>query len=111
VKIILQKHAIPAVMAGIVFFTLLWVSTIVGAHEWYDFDCCDTRDCYPLPDDAILIELPEGAWHAEWISPLDGKPIKGVVAPQNVRNSQDRKVHGCQTSYGQPRCLYIHRGV
>ena len=90
---------------------LLLFITPALAHEWYDYDCCDTRDCYPLPADAVLTELPEGAWHAKWISPLDGKLIEGVVAPQNVRDSQNREVHGCQTSYGTPRCLYIHRGV
>jgi len=94
-----------------VIIALIFLTTSAVAHEWYDYDCCDTRDCYPLPADAVLTELPEGAWHAKWVSPLDGKLIDGVVAPQNVRDSQNREVHGCQTSYGTPRCLYIHRGV
>jgi hypothetical protein len=94
----------------VVLFLVLCV-TSAYAHEWYDYDCCDKRDCYPLPEDAILEELPNGAWSAQWVSPLDGKPVKGVVAPQNVRDSQNRQLHGCQTNYGTPRCLYIHRGA
>lgn len=81
------------------------------AHDWYDYDCCDTRDCYPLPDDAIYYEMENGVWYAEWISPLTGKQVKGMVAARNVRDTRDNKVHGCETSWGPPRCLYIHRGV
>jgi hypothetical protein len=90
---------------------LILMSTTAVAHEWYDYDCCDQRDCYPLPDDAFLDELPDGNYYARWISPLDGKLIEGVVAARNVRDTQNHQLHGCQTSYGNPRCLYIHRGA
>lgn len=87
-------------------------TVLAYSHEWYDYDCCDTRDCYPLPGDAIIQEnSAAGNWYAEWISPKTGKHIKGFVAPNNVRDTQNHQIHGCETLYGTPRCLYVHRGV
>jgi hypothetical protein len=82
-----------------------------GQPHWYDTDCCDMKDCYPLPADAYLEERTHGMWYATWISPLDGDKIEGIVRAENVRDSQDRRLHGCQSSYGTPRCIYIHRGA
>jgi hypothetical protein len=44
---------------------LLFISSSVLAHEWYDYDCCDNRDCYPLDDTAELKELSGGQMAGE----------------------------------------------
>jgi hypothetical protein len=95
----------------LLLFAFVAFTAELHSHEWYDYDCCDNRDCYPLPEDAVLEELPNGSWSAAWISPKSGKLIKGIVSPQNVRDTQNHQLHGCETSYGDPRCLYIHRGT
>lgn len=94
-----------------IILALLVFSVPSYAHDWYDFDCCDERDCYPLPDAAFLEERDNGAYFARWVSPIDGKLIEGIVSAQNVRDTHNHQIHGCQTSYGTPRCLYIHRGA
>lgn len=83
----------------------------VASHGWYDYVCCSDRDCYPLPDEAILEEQSNGDYLVKWISPLSGRIIEGRVTRQNVRDTQDGRIHGCERSDGLPRCIYIHRGA
>jgi hypothetical protein len=95
-----------------VIIALIFLTTSAVAHEWYDYDCCDTRDCYPLDDTAELKELPGGKWQVKWKSPKTGLIIEGVVPARAVRNSQDHELHGCEIPHTTtPRCIYIHRGV
>lgn len=90
---------------------ILLLVTPAWAHEWYDQDCCDVKDCYKLPVDAVIEEREHGMFYALWISPLTGEKIEGIVRPENVRWSMDGNIHGCESSYGTPRCIYILRGV
>jgi hypothetical protein len=100
--------ALAALVAAFVF-----LAPVVWAHKWYDYVCCSDRDCYPLPDDALLEEQSNGDYLVKWISPLSGRIIEGRVTRQNVRDTQDPtgKIHGCERSDGLPRCIYILRGV
>ncbi len=83
------------------------------AHSWYDYVCCSNRDCYPLPEDAMLEEQSNGDYLVKWVSPLSGRIIEGRVTRHLVKDTQDPtgKIHGCERSDGLPRCIYIHRGV
>ena len=104
-------------LATLIALTLLCLVAIVillnkaVAHDWYDRECCSNKDCYPLPEDAYLEERENGSYYAKWISPLNGKVIEGIVQRQNVRDTRDGRIHGCERSYAEPRCLYIHRGA
>jgi hypothetical protein len=97
-------------LAGLVA-AFVFLAPVVSSHEWYDQDCCDTKDCYELPIDAVIEEREHGLFYALWISPLTGDKIEGIVRPENVRWSKDGKLHGCESSYGTPRCIYINRGA
>lgn len=98
--------AVAALVAAFVF-----VAPVAFAHSWYDYVCCSDRDCYPLPDDAVLEEQSNGDYLVRWVSPLSGKIIEGRVVKRNVKDTRDGRIHGCERSDGLPRCIYIHRGA
>ena len=90
---------------------IIYLISQANAHSFYDAACCHNRDCYPLPDGYSYYELPDGNYHAAWISPHTGKIVEGIVSRNNVKDTHDGKEHGCETPESKPRCLYIHRGV
>lgn len=96
---------LAALVAAFVF-----LAPVVWAHEWYDDDCCNKKDCYQLPADAVIEERAYGLFYAAWISPVSGEKIEGIVRPEGVRWSKDGNLHGCESAYNTPRCIYINRG-
>ena len=109
-------------MRASVFFTMLAliVGGPVGAHSWYDGDCCSGKDC-------AQIELSNVKWTTEgWhvvIEPGQHPMVTrglDVVVPfgsEDIKPSQDQHFHAC-ISPGTPDhreefllCLYVPGGM
>jgi hypothetical protein len=87
---------------------LIFAAGTARAHSWYEPECCDTRDCEPIPPDQVKV-TPEG-----YITP-DGELIKFNEA----RVSADKDFHWCKyqrnsTQVIQPlekrKCFYAPAG-
>jgi len=81
---------------------------VAHAHSWYDTFCCNTNDCQPLPDDAVLRSTPEG-YEIEYRS-QHGHMVKGFIPHDKVKPSQDGDAHACETVMRSVRCLYLPLG-
>jgi hypothetical protein len=87
---------------------LIYASSTARAHSWYEPECCDLRDCEPIPPDQVKV-TPDG-----YITP-DGELIKFNEA----RVSADKDFHWCKyqknsTQVIQPlekrKCFYAPAG-
>lgn len=77
------------------------------AHDWYDRDCCDAKDCRPSPVGEITL-VPGGyEYRQEGTGPVHFFKI----GDPKIRNSQDNRFHACPILYQQiPRCIYVPGG-
>jgi len=79
------------------FLALSMWSDIAKAHSWYELECCDTRDCEPIPADQVKV-TPEG-----FITP-DGQLIPFASA----RVSADRDYHWCKYQKNSTAVIWPH---
>lgn len=86
----------------------------VHAHEWYPYDCCHDRDCWPMGLDRDAQE-PDPR-----IVPGGYMTHDGKFVPENqTRYSPDGRYHVCRqgglkagsliTPSGRPFCLFVPR--
>lgn len=106
---------------AIVFLMLFWMSVItIGsivtahAHEWYDKECCDNRDCAQITKrtDQIINGIP--GWQIEtkfgtaWLP----KNFMNNKSQMKIKPSRDENWHACilndELSSGSLiRCIYV----
>jgi hypothetical protein len=86
-----------AACAFATFMIALAVTTYAKAHSWYELECCDTRDCEPIPADQVKV-TPEG-----FITP-DGQLIPFASA----RVSADRDYHWCKYQKNSTAVIWPH---
>lgn len=106
-----------------VLTALLLTVTPALAHDWYDHDCCDTRDCAPIED--VHVERVQGGYQVE--IPPGSHPMAGLGVSEfvrfddpRVRVSADDAYHACivssaafmdphdqQRTTDWMRCLYV----
>lgn len=85
------------------------------AHDWYEIECCDTRDCRPISgmkDGVAWSEIQDMGTHYLWTSAISGKTHKIPSGDPRVRSSRDGFFHGCEVTGDIPpdshaRCLYV----
>lgn len=86
-------------MTVLKLLTALWLCFVfavpASAHDWYDSDCCNKKDCHPVQHDEVY-EDKEGVWHYK----------KYTFKGEGVRASKDAFFHVCLPEYGK-RCIYI----
>lgn len=96
---------------------LLFLTSPALAHEWYDYDCCDNRDCYQLRDGSVKV-TPMG-YQLDYVS-RDGFHVRRLInyGAAVVRTSQDQHYHACEAFVYKGdkivdkfvRCLYVPGG-
>lgn len=74
-----------------------------SAHSWYDMQCCSSRDCEPIPPDAVN-ETAAG-YEVNYFS-KQGFAVQGFVPREKARHSQDGRFHGCAMPT-RFLCLYV----
>jgi hypothetical protein len=74
-----------------------------GQTQWYDASCCSSRDCEPVPPEAV--EDMATGWHVSYISSR-GFAMKALVPHGEERHSQDGRFHACAVE-GRFYCLYV----
>lgn len=57
-------------------------------HDWVDSDCCSSRDCEPIPIEAVT-QTASGNYHVHYLS-SDGYEIDQVFWANSARISRDR---------------------
>lgn len=82
------------------------VASPVAAHDWYERECCDTRDCAPVP--TATIQWTEQGWVIE--VPAGGHPMlrrsrRYLVPDRQTRPSRDGGWHLCIAA-GVLLCTY-----
>jgi len=57
----MKKVVLLAIIGAVVLMILTFLLgiSIARAHSWYEPECCDTRDCEPIPPDQVKV-TPEG---------------------------------------------------
>ena len=110
--------AIPAL------FVAALLAGPVGAHSWYDPDCCSAKDCAPIPAATVTIT---GDGYTVTLNPGDHflatKPLTAFFAhgDENLRPSADGDWHACVIPKSNPgdwytpgpqseeyiKCLYV----
>jgi hypothetical protein len=105
-------------VASLFVAAMAWPS-LAGAHEWYDTDCCDTRDCRPISgtnaDGTRWSELREVEAGYEWTSSQTGRVYVFPHSSPKVRPSRNGEYHGCEIVVGEGpangasigMCIYI----
>ena len=82
-------------MKAIIIFIALIISSQVFAHSWYDLECCDLRDCEPMPKGSVIL-TPQGYYLPN-----------GVTVPYDqARPSMDEDYHWCRWNKDSP--VVIH---
>jgi hypothetical protein len=74
--------------------------TIMLAHSWYPWACCNDQHCHPVPCDSIKADKLGVSWN-------------GVIFTQElIRDSMDEQCHVCIEVVGThayPYCVFIHK--
>lgn len=94
---------IPPLLLVALFALIAWftLSSPAHGHDWYDRDCCDTRDCHPI--DAARVQIVQDGYL------LDGKWLY-TWGENGLRPSQDGGYSTCDPYPDvKPRCLYVPR--
>lgn len=94
---------------AILFALGCFLGFVFGAqsHEWYDHDCCNTKDCYMVQDD----EVGESA-KGEWKHFPTGATFKDEIGMKRIRPSKDSHFHVCISKYSRiGYCIYIVSGT
>ena len=94
-----RLHPFRRIVAALVFAVMASSAT---AHEFYAPECCNDKDCAPLPADAVSA-TPKG-----WLV----KPTGEVVPYQShkLRSAPDGQFHGCFVGGDANKtmlCLYV----
>ena len=110
-KVMNNKNIITILLSFSMIITTFGFYNIAYAHDWYDKDCCDKRDCSP----DIKREKINNGW-------LLTTKFGTAFLPQNIlnnpkdnfnpsiRQSQDLKWHACIVKDSEIyylRCVYI----
>ena len=70
-------------------------------HDWYDYSCCDDKDCRPIPSSAVK------ATKDGYYVTINGRTMS--YASPKLKVSQDDQFHLCTiggTDDGLMLCLY-----
>lgn len=97
------------ILAMILIATGLFLAFVFGshAHDWYDEDCCNKQDCYPVADSEVG-ETAKG----EWKHFPTGATFKNEPGKKSIRPSQDSRFHVCISKYTKTGyCIYIVSGT
>ena len=94
-----RLHSFRRIVAALVFAVMASSAT---AHEFYAPECCNDKDCAPLPADAVTA-TPKG-----WLV----KPTGEVLPYQShkLRRAPDGQFHGCFVGGDASKtmlCLYV----
>lgn len=78
------------------------------AHSWYSYECCNDRDCRPIPFDAVTVtpngyRVPSGD-----VIPFSSTKIKPTPAEDVEQRFHWCSVAGSDT--GHTLCLYVPQG-
>jgi hypothetical protein len=85
---------------------------MAGEPHWYDRDCCDMRDCEPLPSGGTVEDVPGKGLRVRYTSAINGLEINGIIPYSRIRPSRDGNIHPCQIPPMQSiRCLYMPFGA
>lgn len=81
---------------------------INGLPDWYDADCCNVRDCRPVPDEDIEFGLDKLGQPV-----VIHKPTGLEFERSRWRTSQDERYHACYRGITvfTPYCVYLRGGV
>jgi hypothetical protein len=102
-------------VAGLV--VILIVMAVLGvrqasAHDWYDRECCDARDCEAMPTGGTVEDVPGKGLRVRYKSAINGYLIDGIIPYAKIRPSRDGQIHPCQVPPLQSiRCLYMPFGA
>lgn len=79
------------------------------SHGWYDVDCCDTKDCAPAPEGAVIPS--DKGYRVSMKSPITPNWVDELIpyGSDKIRFSRDEKFHVC-IPYEAVRCLYVPGG-
>jgi|SRR5262249_48369662 hypothetical protein len=96
-----------------IFLIVLAMTYPARSHSWYPPECCNGRDCYPVPCDEISNARERGMDGYRWIGVRQLRkylPNDLFFSKQMHRYSADGACHVC-VSYGQtktaiPRCIF-----
>lgn len=79
--------------------------------DWYEYDCCDNRDCALVKDQEVRIVGDKYVWTSRF-----GPELFINMRSSNVRPSRDGRWHSCEVpssiegarvTAGYARCLYV----
>lgn len=86
-----------------ILLLLLSLYSSAMAHSWYGNECCNQRDCRPVPV-TDLTENADGSWTY--------LPRQITFPKHQVKPSQDRNHHVCIGVHSnQPLCVYVLQGM
>lgn len=90
------------------------------AHEWYDYACCEDKDCDVIGWDELTYDQNKRIWY--WKSKRSGvthviheDSVSPIDKQKRIRVSKDGQLHGCERNvagYNSPPawvayCLYF----
>jgi hypothetical protein len=82
--------------------------------DWYDSDCCNRRDCHPVPDNQIDFDTDEQGGPVV-IHRYDLNELPIVYEKTRWRQSKDERYHACyfKDTKGQITrfCIYLRVGI
>lgn len=89
-------------VAGCLIMPLFLAGDSARAHEFYSYECCSDKDCFPLPEGAVEA-TPDG-----WL--IKASNVSVPFDDKRIKHSPDGRFHGCFLS-GNPNqallCLYV----
>lgn len=117
----LDLCAILTAVAALATIAVLMMSAPAVAHEFYDGECCDGRDCQPYRGEVVVNS--EGYWIPEFKILVPYKPIRARRegehpdaardgAKYNVPGDDEFAYHLCEypIASGTVRCFYVRPG-
>lgn len=73
------------------------------AHDWYPYECCSNRDCYPVP--ASRVQVVPGGWIIDGIAVRHGEARPSPDGRFHICRHQDGKGDLIRPQ-GQPTCAW-----
>lgn len=116
-----MPKAVMVLIVYVIFLAVLISSAKSQEHEhgkdgvptWYDADCCDYKDCRPVPDDEVEEVAPD-----KWLHKPTGLTYENEGTWRRVRDTKDGRFHVCfapelnrgEWTGGYVRyCIYVKR--
>ena len=108
---LIKEFSRQLVLAVVVFVVVVLFSftNLLFAHEWYDKNCCDDRDCKPSPEGSVKVTQ-----QGYLVYPQNGleRPVLVPFRDERIKGSADNGYHTCVVSSemskdGWIRCLYV----